>query len=359
MTTPFVSVLIDTYNHERFIEEAIQSVLLQDFPASSREILVVDDGSTDRTPEILAKFGSQIRVLRKPNGGQASAFNHAIPECRGELIAFLDADDWWAPGKLTRVVNAMAANPEIGFIGHGIITVFPDGARNTDVLRDGFDFQANDLPGAQLFRRRGAFMGTSRMTVRRTLFRQILPVPSEIHIQADEYVYTLASVLMPARILPEALTYYRLHADNGFQMLIADPDKLRRKQKSLAVLANTLSQRLAQLQVEPEVRRALLDHPKACAAQLRLSLDGGWPWETLDTEWTLYRVNYPDSSKVHRILKFLSLVGALVVPPRNFYRARNALSQSQVYRRFRERLLPFPEMRHVESDRTSNQGPPR
>src|SRR5258706_15596501 len=111
MTTPLFRVLIDTYNHERFIEEAIQSVLSQDFPASEREILVVDDGSTDRTPEILRKFASQIRILRKPNGGQYSAFNHGIPECRGELLVFLDADDWKAPDKLTCCNKALVAQP--------------------------------------------------------------------------------------------------------------------------------------------------------------------------------------------------------------------------------------------------------
>ena len=100
MPKVFLSVLIDTYNHERFIEEAVLSVLGQDFPASDREILVVDDGSTDRTPEILAKFLPDIRILRKPNGGQASAFNYAIPECRGEIISMLDGDDWWAKDKL-------------------------------------------------------------------------------------------------------------------------------------------------------------------------------------------------------------------------------------------------------------------
>ena len=82
MPRPFVSAVIDTYNHEAFIEQAVASVLDQDFPASDREIVVVDDGSTDRTPQILAKFGSQIRVLHKSNGGQASAFNLAIPECQ-------------------------------------------------------------------------------------------------------------------------------------------------------------------------------------------------------------------------------------------------------------------------------------
>jgi len=359
MTTPFVSVLIDTYNHQRFIEEAIQSVLSQDFPASEREILVVDDGSTDRTPEILAKFASQIRILRKSNGGQASAFNHGIPECRGELIAFLDGDDWWAPDKLTRVTNAMAANPEIGFVGHGIVTVFPDGTQKTEVLRDGFCFQANELRGARLFRTRCSFLGTSRMTVRRNLAQQIVPVPAEIHIQADEYIFTLAAVLMPARILPEALTYYRMHGDNAFQMLNADPEKLSRKQRSLAALAKTLSQRLTQLNVEPEVRRALLDYTEASAAQLRLSLEGGWPWETLNTEWTLYRVDYPDTSKAHRVLKLLSLLAALFVPPRNFYRARRTLAQNRIYRRLRERWLPFPEMRHIERDRQPSQGSSR
>src|SRR5277367_4103493 len=103
MARPLLSVLVDTYNHEKFIEQAIVSVLEQDFPTKDLEILVVDDGSSDRTPEILKKFEPRIRNLRKSNGGQASAFNHGIPECKGEVIAFLDGDDWWAPGKLTRV----------------------------------------------------------------------------------------------------------------------------------------------------------------------------------------------------------------------------------------------------------------
>jgi GT2 family glycosyltransferase len=359
MTTPLVSVLIDTYNHERFIEEAIQSVLSQVFPASEREILVVDDGSTDRTPEILRKFTPQIRVLRKPNGGQASAFNHGIPECRGELIAFLDADDWWAPNKLTQVTNVMAANPEIGFVGHGIVNVLPDGIRWTDVLRDGFDFQANDLPGAHMFRRRCSFMGTSRMTVRRSLVQRIVPIPPEIRIQADEFIYTLAAVLTPVRILPEALTFYRVHADSGFTILVADPVKSRRKQESLAALAKTLSQRLAQMGIDPELSRALLEYTEASADQLRLGLDGGWPWETVKAEWKVYRVTHPSASAAHRAFKSLALLGALFVPPRQFYRTQKTLAQNGLYRRLRQRWLPFPEMEHIETDRTASPGSSR
>src|SRR5271170_7504882 len=114
MGKPAVTVLIDTYNHERFIEEAIVSVLEQDFPRSETEVIVVDDGSTDRTPEIVRRFEPRVRLIRKINGGQASAFNAGIPECRGEIIAFLDGDDWWAPTKLTRVMQALERDPEVG-----------------------------------------------------------------------------------------------------------------------------------------------------------------------------------------------------------------------------------------------------
>jgi glycosyltransferase involved in cell wall biosynthesis len=350
MPTPFISVLIDTYNHERFIEEAVQSVLAQDFPACDREIIVVDDGSTDKTPQLLKKFEPQIRVLRKQNEGQASAFNLGIPECRGEFVAFLDADDWWAPDKVTRVINAMTENPEIGFVGHGIVTVFEDGTRNTEILRDGFRFQANTMAGALLFSRRGAFMGTSRMTIRKSLLQMIGEIPAEIRIQADEYLYTLASVLMPMRILPEALTFYRLHADNGFQFSASDPVKLRRKQQSLAALVKTLSLRLTELGISPDVRQTLLTYTKACSDQLRLILDGGWPWETLRTEWNMYRVTHPDAPNSHRLFKSLTLLAALLTTPKSFYRAQSSLAQNGFYRQLRDKLLPFPEMQHIQKD---------
>src|SRR5438270_898880 len=73
MKAPFFTVLIDTYNHGEFVEDAVSSVLAQDFPAEEREILVVDDGSTDDTEERLRKFGEKIRYLRKKNGGKVAA----------------------------------------------------------------------------------------------------------------------------------------------------------------------------------------------------------------------------------------------------------------------------------------------
>src|SRR5271170_2145809 len=152
MLKPAVTVLIDTYNHERFIEEAIVSVLEQDFPRSETEVIVVDDGSTDRTPEIVRKFEPRLRLIRKQNGGQASAFNAGIPEAQGEIVAFLDGDDWWTRNKLTRVAEAMAADPSVGIVGHGIIVVHRDGREQAEILREGFRFRADTPEGARLFR---------------------------------------------------------------------------------------------------------------------------------------------------------------------------------------------------------------
>jgi glycosyltransferase involved in cell wall biosynthesis len=82
MRPPVVSVVIDAYNYGRFVEEAIDSALAQDFPKEYVEILVVDDGSTDDTTGRVKKFGDSVKYFRKPNGGQASAINYGIAVSR-------------------------------------------------------------------------------------------------------------------------------------------------------------------------------------------------------------------------------------------------------------------------------------
>ena len=129
MSKPSISVLIDTYNHEQFIAQAINSVLEQDISMADVEIIVVDDGSTDRTPEIIRGFEPRVRVVSKSNGGQASAFNAAISQCHGEIIAFLDGDDWWEKEKLRAVLREFEANPEIGAVGNGLFEVDAQGKK--------------------------------------------------------------------------------------------------------------------------------------------------------------------------------------------------------------------------------------
>jgi glycosyltransferase involved in cell wall biosynthesis len=347
---PAVTVLIDTYNHERFIEEALVSVLEQDFPRADTEVLVVDDGSTDRTAEIVRKFEPRVRLIRKTNGGQASAFNAGIPEARGEIVAFLDGDDWWAPNKLSRVMQAMGADPAVGILGHGIIIAHPGNLAQAHTLREGFQFQPNTLEGARVFRLRKAFLGTSRMTIRTALLRRIGAVPEKIAIQADEYLFTLAAALTPAQILPEALTYYRVHDANGYFTFAANPQRERCKWESLDALASSLDERLAEFGIAPRVRDEITGITRSEADRVRLSLDGGWPWETVKTEWGIYQVTASHPSASRRALKAFSLLLALAVPPKAYYGIQRKLAQSELYLRARKRWLPMMGLAHVEDN---------
>jgi Glycosyl transferase family 2 len=348
MTTPLVTVLIDTYNHERFIEAAIASVLEQDFPHSDLEILVIDDGSTDRTAEIVARFEPRVRLLRKSNGGQASAFNAGIPEARGEIVSFLDGDDWWTRNKLTRVIEAIQSDLTLGIVGHGITIAHPGNLEQSHTLRDGFCFQANTLEGARVFRLRKAFLGTSRMTIRTEVLRRIGPVPEKIVIQADEYLFTLAATIAAARILPESLTYYRVHDANGFFARVSDPRRERTKQESLAVLARSLAERLEQLGVEPLTREEITGITRGEANRLRLILDGGWPWETVKTEWGIYRATSVHPGPAHGAFKALTLLLALAIPPKIYYGAQRKLTTNELYLRARKRWLPVAGLAHVD-----------
>jgi len=347
LSRPFVSVLIDTYNHEKFIDQAIVSVLEQDFPPNDFEILVVDDGSTDRTGEIIQSFAPRVTHLRKKNGGQASAFNFGIPHCRGEMVAFLDGDDWWKPNKLACVSKAMESDSKIGIVGNGLVIVQPDGREESEFLRAGNRFCANTPAGAKSFIVRGSFLGTSRMTIRSRVLAEIGPVPETIVFEADEYLFTLAAVLYDALILPDVVTYYRLHSSNLYQITQSDPERTRRKQKVLEELASSLVARLEALNVNRKAARIITNNVKADADSLRLALDGGMPWETLRTEWRLYQQVVDVASPLHRIFKFLTLLPVLFLPPRVYLRLKRGIVGSSLYQRMRRRWLPNPSHGHV------------
>jgi glycosyltransferase involved in cell wall biosynthesis len=104
-TTSLVSAIIPTYNRAKLVSDAIQSVLRQSY--TNVEIIVVDDGSSDNTCEILHKFGDAITVLRQRNAGPAAARNYGIAAAQGEFVAFLDSDDVWLPTKLERQVSLL------------------------------------------------------------------------------------------------------------------------------------------------------------------------------------------------------------------------------------------------------------
>ena len=117
---PLVSVVIPAWNCSRWIDEALESVYSQTY--RNLEIVVVDDGSTDDTAQILGRHGDRIRYFHQPNAGTGAARNAGVAQARGELIAFLDNDDVWMPEKLERQVRALQGWPQCGL-------VFADGRR--------------------------------------------------------------------------------------------------------------------------------------------------------------------------------------------------------------------------------------
>ena len=115
MTCPFeVSVVIPTYNRARYVTKAIESVLAQSY--TNREIIVVDDGSTDDTQAVLLPYADRIRTIHQTNSGPGAARNAGIQAARGRWIAFLDSDDEWSPRKLAGQMADLERNP--GLVAH-------------------------------------------------------------------------------------------------------------------------------------------------------------------------------------------------------------------------------------------------
>lgn len=205
-----VSVIIPTYNYGRFVEGAVRSALEQTLPPG--EVIVVDDGSTDQTPEVLARFGDRIRVVRQANKGVAVARNTGIAHAAGDLLAFLDADDLWLPRKLERQVQRFREEPELGLVHTGVLLV--DGA-GTPLRRLLDGMEGSVATELLLFRRNVILGGGSAMMVSRKAhdviggFDECLP-PTEDW----DYWYRL-SRRFRVGFVPEVLVRYRCHSGNN------------------------------------------------------------------------------------------------------------------------------------------------
>jgi glycosyltransferase involved in cell wall biosynthesis len=135
-----ISVIIPVWNRAREVSSAIDSALAQTLPPL--EVIVVDDGSTDETPEVLARYGDRIRVVKQTNQGVAAARNAGIAVARGDLVAFLDSDDVWQPRKLELQAARFDADPGLGLVhcgvdfeGTGVTVDGMEGSVATEMLR--------------------------------------------------------------------------------------------------------------------------------------------------------------------------------------------------------------------------------
>lgn len=207
-----VTALINTYNYGRFVGEAIESVLAQDYPREQMEVIVVDDGSTDDTRERVARFGDRVRYIYKENGGQASALNAGIAASRGEVIALLDADDLWLPGKLLRVMDAFQRNPQVAMVYHPFEY---ETLANGNVWRDSsfVPVSGNVVSSLEALLRFGQ-ISTSNMAFRRAAIERLLPIPQALRIYADSYLGYTVIFAGPIQAISEPLARYRIHGQN-------------------------------------------------------------------------------------------------------------------------------------------------
>jgi glycosyltransferase involved in cell wall biosynthesis len=321
---PLISVLIDTFNHEQYIDQAVVSAIEQDFPSSEYEILVVDDGSTDRTAEIVRKFEPRVRLLTKQNGGQASAFNLGIRESRADIVAFLDGDDWWAQRKLSVVVSTLELHPEVAAVGHGfqevreqthqvIIRVPPESKLLQLSTREHAREAALGWP----------FLCTSAITVRRSVLESCTPLPEVLFFSADAPIAT-AGMAMKLRLLPEALCYYRRHSGNLYAFDPKDADRLRRRWEMDDVMFATINRTLLRIGVCAGCISELIDENWVTTNRASLRRFGGNRLKTFRTEMRAFRWLYGSPSPGYVLFKY-AVVGAatFLLSPRRFYAVRD------------------------------------
>lgn len=317
---PRVSVLIDSYNYGRFIEEALESVLAQDYPAEQMEVIVVDDGSTDDTAERMEKYAGRVQYFRKENGGQASAFNCGIAQASGEIVAFLDADDYWLPGKLKRVAEEFEGHPEAGMVYHNFYEQNAEGRLHGGGLAGASGF----LPAS-----RKALLGydvhaTSTLAFRRSVLDRLLPVPELFRVGADAHLSACAIFLAPVAYVAEPLSVYRIHGSNLYH-LTGDhgaEERLRRRMKTTRAIGEDVRQWLAKNGFDvnrPEIRAYLMQWAISSRAD-EFALEPPGRWRFFRHLMEQGRCFGTRMTWRHEIVFYANAVGSLVVGYKNYPR---------------------------------------
>jgi hypothetical protein len=219
MDKPFISIVIDNYNYAAFLAGAIDSALAQDYPY--REVIVVDDGSTDDSVSIIESYADRIQPVLKENGGQASALNAGFERSQGDVVIFLDADDCLMPQAASRVAEAFARHPGLARVQYRMEEIdgkgsptgktkppahipVPSGDIRRQVLAFPFDL---------------AWLPTSGNAFAAQTLKQSMPIPDSYgRINADYYLVHTAPLYGEVLFLDETLASYRVHGGNNFEV---------------------------------------------------------------------------------------------------------------------------------------------
>ena len=209
MAGPSLSLVIATYNHGRYLAAALDSVLAQTRPT---EIIVVDDGSTDDTPAVLARFAPRVRVHRQDNRGLSAARNAGVELARGDYIGFLDADDVIAPTKLDKQAAVLDADPQVGWT-YCDVRIADEVTGESRLASERFRYPGRRLDG-WLFPElvRGNFMPVMAPLVRRAALAAAGEFDARLTPMEDWDLWLRLSLVAEARYLAEPLATYRVRA---------------------------------------------------------------------------------------------------------------------------------------------------
>lgn len=309
---PFFSVVINTYNYGCYIEEAIDSVLAQTFPQEQIEIVVVDDGSTDDTAERIKKYGDGILYLYKKNGGQSSAFNAGVAAAHGEIIAFLDSDDYWAPAKLQEVANEFRRSSTVDFVYH-----YLDGVDNDRHLLDRYVYPEpvrEHYLEAYLGGTLPWFSSTSGMAVRKDCLLKVMPLPEEFSIAADiQLHYLLPFYMRELTLIKKSLGYCRLHGGNLSGGNLPAAEKLERERRIMLSIRDGVQRLSRERGYDSHLLTKRLTALAAIYDIYILSV-GGQKLRAL-TRALLYDDFLPDDTFLRRLVRRLTLGIAVLIPP--------------------------------------------
>ncbi|MEQ1956747.1 glycosyltransferase family 2 protein [Mesorhizobium sp. CN2-181] len=214
-----VSIVITNYNYRNFVGAAVESALSQTVPA--REVIVVDDGSTDGSTELILRLPGIVPVL-KSNGGQASAFNEGFLRSNGEIVVFLDADDRLLPHAVEKIGSVPLRG--VSRVQFGLETIDSKG-RSTGIYPSDTSSATGYLVGRLNSKGGFPFMPTSGNAFPREILEKLMPMPEQNWSLCADLYLVLASALIGETLnLGVALGQYRIHGDNGhFRLLGAEP----------------------------------------------------------------------------------------------------------------------------------------
>ncbi len=210
---PFFSIIINNYNYAAFLPQAVESCLNQAY--DRYEVIVVDDGSQDRSRAIIESYGDRIIPVLKANGGQASAINAGFNASQGDVIVLLDADDYLFPHALNTLANAWGQSDKTAQVQCRLNLVGPQGEAIDLYPAPEIAFDQGDV--RSLLRQRGRYSTTvtSGISFHRRVLSQILPIPeADFRISADGYLVSVAPFYGPISAVEIAIGARRKHQNN-------------------------------------------------------------------------------------------------------------------------------------------------